>query len=339
MAPVPRCRASRRGSRGLLRCRARRERRALALARGERSYLLHPAERAELFWAPRSAHAEPHGRPTHLLPLGSQQRHTADDVPPAPAGRARGSVHAARGTAPQPPRYPRRLHLARGTSQAAEEAAPLPPRPPDLLAALALLPPALELLEGDLPLQIVDQLRAEPRHRAGTAGRNAESGRGASAIAPAPPRTSRLGSALPRSGPAPSAHTPGAAPFLTRAGGSDLRGALLRRAGAAWERGEGGDGGRRGARDTRLPTKRYTAGKRICNTLPANISQRLASISRKVTFIYLFWTRAGGISPIYSNLNTANAAPKHHACVNRQQTRERRRGGTPQGKDWGRGDV
>lgn len=37
-----------------------------------------------------------------------------------------------------------------------------------LLAALALLSPPLELLEGDLPFQVIDQLRAEARHRAGS---------------------------------------------------------------------------------------------------------------------------------------------------------------------------
>lgn len=49
----------------------------------------------------------------------------------------------------------------------------------DLLAALALLPAPLELLEGDLPLQVIDQLRAEARHGGG-AGRGSElqAGRG-----------------------------------------------------------------------------------------------------------------------------------------------------------------
>lgn len=39
----------------------------------------------------------------------------------------------------------------------------------DLLAALALLAALLELLEGDLPLQVLDQLRAEARHGSATA--------------------------------------------------------------------------------------------------------------------------------------------------------------------------
>lgn len=78
-----------------------------------------------------------------------------------------------------------------------------------LLAALALLPPPLELLKGDLPLQVIDQLRAEARHRAGTA-RTAREGRASfrtgrgSVPLWRPPRTaaSRRSSApsLPRGG-------------------------------------------------------------------------------------------------------------------------------------------
>lgn len=77
----------------------------------------------------------------------------------------------------------------------------------DLLAALALLPAPLELLEGDLPLQVIDQLRAEARHGGG-AGRGSElqAGRGCRRCGarPAP----RLRARVPRRRPQIPASAP-----------------------------------------------------------------------------------------------------------------------------------